>query len=223
MKFAIVLFSAALMAIAAPRSFAQNPTPAQEEADGLVKVKVTGLQSVYARPDADLSRYDKVMLDPIKVGFSKSWERQQGPRRVTPEEKQRIQEGLERVLREELARELERAGGYKLVEAPAHDVLRIKAEIRDLYINAPDFQRPETTHSYTRSAGEMTLSAELRDSMDGTILVRVTDRKVDREKAWLELTTRIDNEAAARRAAADWAGILRSQLDAARVLPKKTP
>ena len=59
-----------------PAALAQSDSDAAE-AEGLVKVKVTGLQTVFAHPDADLSRYNKVMLDPIEVAFSKSWERQQ--------------------------------------------------------------------------------------------------------------------------------------------------
>jgi hypothetical protein len=189
-----------------------------------VKTKVPGLQSVYARPDADLSRYDKVMLDPVEVAFSKSWEPpgQPGIRKITAAEKESIQRGLEKVLREELARELARTGRYQLVDQPGESVLRIKAEIRDLYINAPDLQRAEITRTYTKSAGEMTLVAELRDAPSGALLARVIDRERDPESAWFELTTRVDNVAAARRAASEWARILVKQLDAAHGVGKKT-
>lgn len=214
MKIACMLLCASLAA-AAPPSFSRDEPPRQD-ADGLVKAKVTGLQSVYARPDANLGRYDKVMLEPIAIAFSKSWERQSDPQRLTEQEKQTIQRSLERILREEFGRELGRGGHYRMAEEPGQDVLRIKAEIRDLHINAPDLQRAEIKRSYTKSAGEMTLVAELRDSLSGELLARVTDRAKDPESAWFELTTRVDNVAAARRAAAEWARILRAQLDAAR-------
>jgi hypothetical protein len=185
------------------------------DAEGLVKVKVPGLQTVYAVPGAKLAGYDKVMLDPIEVSFAKSWEPQTAGRRISASEKQEIREGLERVVREAFTKELTKSQRYKVVTAPGDDVLRIKAEIRDLYINAPDVQSATITHTYTLSAGEMTLVAELRDSATGALIARVIDRKKDPEKTWLELTTRVDNVAAAQRAAAEWARTLREQLDAA--------
>ena len=99
--------------------------------------------------------------------------------------------------------------------APGEGVLRIKAEIRDLYINAPDLPRAGLVRTYTLSVGEMTLVAELRDAPTGDLIARVFDRKRDPESVWLELTTRVDNVAAAQRAAASWAHALREQLDAA--------
>jgi hypothetical protein len=156
-----------------------------------------------------------VILDPIEVAFSKSWDQQSDLRNVTVEEKQGIQRTLERVLREEFARELASTGRYQVVDNAAENVLRIRAEIRDLYINAPDLQRPGIRRTYTKSAGEMTLVAELRDGPSGALLARIIDRVRDPESAWLELTTRADNVAAARRAATHWARTLRAQLDAA--------
>ncbi len=44
------------------------------ESEGLVQVRVQGLDSVYARKDADLARYRKVMLDPIEVSFQRGWD-----------------------------------------------------------------------------------------------------------------------------------------------------
>jgi hypothetical protein len=206
-----------LMPITAP---AQTASAGQgvTEAEGLVKVKVAGLQQVYARPDADLSSYDKVMLDPIEIAFRKDWRPEPSGTPISAAEKQQIREGLARVLREELNRELSRSGRYRLVTDPADDVLRIKAEIRDLYIAAPDVPRPGIVRNYTLSAGEMTLVAELRDAPTGDLIARIIDHRRDPESPWLELTTRIDNIAAARRAASHWAAILRAQLDAARAI-----
>lgn len=197
---------------------AQNDTAATaSEAEGLVKVKVPGLQQVYARPDADLSRYRDVLLDPIEVSFRRNWDRQSiAGTRIQPEESQKIREGLARILREELAHELANSGRYRLVEQPGEDVLRVQAEIRNLQINAPDVIRPGIVRTYTLSAGEMTLVAELRDSVTGELIARVIDRYRDPETPWFELTTRVDNIAAARQAASRWASILREQLDVAR-------
>jgi Protein of unknown function (DUF3313) len=185
------------------------------DADGLVRVNVEGIDQVYARPRADLSLYKKVLLDPIEVSFRKDWDPKPGGWPVSAEEKQNIREGLARVLRQAFARELERSGRYPVVTTPTDGVLRIRAEIRDLYINAPDVPRAGRVRTYTLSVGEMTLAAELRDAPTGDLIARVIDHKRDPDSVFLELTTKVDNIAAAQRAAAQWARILREQLDAA--------
>jgi hypothetical protein len=198
-----------------PPASADTPAATGADAEGLVPLTVPGLEHVYARPDADLSQYDKVMLDPVEVSFSKSWKPDPNGGPITAAEKQTIREGLAKIVRQELQKELSRAGRYALVDAPAADVLRIRAEIRDLYINAPDVPRASRSRTYALSVGEMRLVAELRDAPSGALIARVIDYKKDPDAPWLHLTTRMDNIAAARRAAADWARILRGQLDAA--------
>jgi hypothetical protein len=105
--------------------------------------------------------------------------------------------------------ELARSGRYSLVEAADEDMLRIKADICDLYVNAPDLPRAGASRTYAPSAGEMRLVAELHDVPTGMLIARVVDYKKDPQSAWMRLTTRVNNIAAARRAAADWAWILR--------------
>jgi Protein of unknown function (DUF3313) len=185
------------------------------DAEGLVKARVKGIEQVYARPNANLSAYDKVLLDPIEVSFRKSWNPRPGGQVISPAERQQIRDGLARILRDEFTRELTRSGRYRVVDSLGEDVLRIKADIRDLVINAPDVSRPGIVHTYTLSAGEMTLVAELRDAPTGDLIARVIDHRQDPDSSWFELTTRVDNIAAARRAAARWARILIEQLDAA--------
>jgi hypothetical protein len=53
---------------------------------------------------------------------------------ISAEEKQQIRDGLARSLREKFTQELARTGRYRVVESAGEDVLRIKAEIRDLSI-----------------------------------------------------------------------------------------
>lgn len=199
---------------ATPES-ARDAASTAAEAEGLARVSVKGVQKVYARPDANLSAYEKIMLDPIEVSFRGDWGAERGGWPISPEEKQQIREGLARILRDEFTHEIARSNRYRVVESPGADVLRIKAEIRDLVIHAPDLLRPGIVRTYTLSAGEMTLVAELRDAPTGELIARVIDHRRDPDSPWLELTTRVDNIAAARRVAASWATILREQLDAA--------
>jgi hypothetical protein len=183
--------------------------------EGLVSVDVPGLNHVYARPGANLSRYTKIMLDPVEVSFSNSSNAEPGGAAVTVAQKQTIKSGLAKILRQELAKELVRSGHYSLVGAADEDVLRIKAEIRDLTINMPVLPRAEASGDYSLSVSEIRLVAELRDAPTGALIARVVDFKKDPQSAWMKLARPVDNIAATRRAAAHWAQILRGQLDAA--------
>lgn len=217
---------AALSCLGCGATLAADPptAPAEVGEDGLQQVEVRGLDKVYARPGINLAVYSKVMLAPIDVAFSRNWKPEViGTHRPIPlAERQRIKDGLAKILREEFSRELQHNGHYQIVDAPADDVLQVNASIIDLYINAPDTMSPGMNRSYTLSTGEMTLRAELRDSTSGQLLARVVDHWRDPDSTWLQLTTDVENTAAARNAATIWARILRSQLDAARAIGRKS-
>jgi hypothetical protein len=208
---AVALGLSGLIAVRADQSAAD--LAAADE--GLEPVKVTGLEHVYARPGINLSAYDKVMLDPVEVSFAQvgNPDRAGGP--ITAAEKQEIRSGLEKIFKERLERELTRPQGYALVNHADADVLRIRAEIRDLYISAPAVPRSGPTRPYAVSVGEMRLVAELRDAATGALIARVVDSKKDPYAPWLHFTGRVDAAAAARAAVDDWARILRRQLDSA--------
>jgi hypothetical protein len=216
MKLTGLLLGVMISATGCSMMNAASTSDANINEEGLVPINVKGLDHVYARPGANLAPYTKVMLDPVEVSFSKDWPSDSSVQRITPEYRQRVKESLAKILRKELAKELAASGRYTLVDKPADGVLRIKADIRDLYINAPDLQTAGFTETYTLSAGHMRLVAELRDAPTGELIARVIDYKEDPDSPWLQLTTSIDNAAAAERAADDWARILRRQLDAAR-------
>lgn len=210
-----------LPVLAAPGDARLKRTEAEWSHDGLRRAKVPGLDLVYAREGATLAGYDKVWLRGVDVAFRRDWRQSPQPgSRIVSGDLSRIKDGLAKILRDELGRELAR-GGYALVEAPGDGALELDVSIVDLYINAPDVPSALPVQRYTLSVGEMTLQAELRDAPTGEVIARVLDRREGRDRGVLELTTSVDNAAAAREAARAWAGILRRQLDAAKGIGRR--
>jgi hypothetical protein len=210
-----------IVAFAMPAVSADRAMPA-ETPDGLQLVKRPGLDTVYVREGVSLAQYRKVMLDPVEVSFDKNWD----PRRSTASplesaDPAAIQQGLAKLAREVFQRELEKKGGYPLVTEPGADVLRVRARIVDLYINAPETRSAQPTRVYVVNAGEMTLMAELYDSVTNTLIARVIDRQRGLERGLneLQIANRVTNTAEADRILTFWASRLRNALDKARAEP----
>ena len=116
---------------------------------------------------------------------------------------------------------LDEQGGYQLVDEPAKDVLELRAAIVNLYINAPDvsMQTAANVRTYTTNAGEMTLIAELHDSVTGELLSRAYDRREGMDSGMWTWTDSITNTADAKREIRRWAELLKQALDASRAAP----
>lgn len=183
--------------------------------DGLERRDVKGVDQVYVRPNFKFPHYKKVIIDPVQVSFSKNWNQDSTvslSRRLDADDIQNIKDALAKLLRERFTRELT-AGGYQVTDVPADDTIRVKPDIVNLYINAPDVQSPGITRSYTTNAGEMTLDMEVRDSPSGELLARVVDRQRALDTGRLQWTNSVTNTADAERAIDVWAKQLRAGLD----------
>ena len=179
-------------------------------ADGLHLVPDTHLRLVYADPDADFGVYSKLLLINPQVAFRKDWRRdinQNKPYVVTAQDMQNIRTELATMFKEILVSKLQ-ASDHVLVEEQGEDVLIIRPAILDLNITSPDTPRATTTRSIARSAGDMTLYLELRDSLTGDILAKALDHQVDRSNITTFVTDRTRNKKAARRILDGWAEIL---------------
>jgi hypothetical protein len=218
----LVLATSGSALIAAPGDARARRTAAEWSEDGLRRTAVPGLDLVYVRDGARLDGYTQVWLKSVDVAFRRDWTAPVRPgSRIPDTDVSRIKTRLAAILREEAARELAR-GGYALADGPAPGVLEVGLSIVDLYVNAPETGGTVRVDRYTMSVGEMTLQAELRDAPSGDLVARVLDRRVDPERRRFEITTTVDNAAAARAAARGWALILREQLDAARRIAPRT-
>ena len=169
---------------AAVAALSQAASPATYE--GLVAVQSRELDEFYLRPNADLAAYRKIVIDPVQVTFHKDWNKDfvdphGSMRRLSQDDVRRIADDTASALQSAVA-EAFRARGYEIAAAPAPGVLRLSPSITDLYVNAAeDLARGGTTKSFTKDAGEATLVLEARDSVSGTLLSRVVDRRTARE------------------------------------------
>lgn len=185
--------------------------------DGLELKPTKGIDAVYVRPAADLSRYRTVLIDPVAVSFKDSWSSNRGERGTggsltvadVSEVRASMAAGFRKIFAEELA-----GGGYAVTEAPSLEALRLTAALADVYVSAPARETFGPARTFTVEPNEMTLVLELRDSVSNELLARVVDRKTGVDTGRLKLTTSETNRAEFERAVKSWAKRLRAGLDA---------
>lgn len=212
-----LIFSLTL-SISAP---AAEGNPPEVTIDGLHRVKDTKMALVYAKPDVDLSQYNRIYLTEPQIAFTKNWLQTQNSipnQTVRKADMERIKTELAALFMEVFRDELQNNGGYVLVNGIAEDVLIVHPAIVDLDIFAPDTPGTAGSRSAIPSAGSMTLYMELMDSVTGDMLVKAIDNKYDRTRTHIQARNRMRNEAAARQMLSDWANLLRLALDEARTM-----
>ena len=200
---------------------AADGNPPEVTVDGLHRVKDTKMALVYAKPDVDLSHYNRIYLTEPQIAFTKNWLRSQNSipnQTVRKEDMQRIKIELAALFMEVFKQELQNNGGYVLVDGVADDVLIVHPAIVDLDVFSPDTPGTAGKRSAIPSVGTMTLYMELIDSVTGDVLVKAIDNKYDRTRTHIQAQNRVRNEAAAREMLGDWANLLRLALDEARTM-----
>ena len=128
--------------------------PPQTTEDGLELKKSKNVDLLYVRPGATLTAYTKIMMDPVQVAFSKSWDPRDygGTFGLKASEVEKIRTGIGELARETFIKTLAE-GGYP--EAPAADpgVLQLSVHILDLYVNAPDTMQAGRSRTYYGGSG----------------------------------------------------------------------
>ncbi|MFC4308199.1 DUF3313 family protein [Steroidobacter flavus] len=215
----VLLSATAMCGLIACQTTKQSPIDELSTQEGLERAEVKGVDAVYKRPGANLTPYNKLLVRPVYVEFSKNWKPEQDSDlyRMNEPDREKIRQGLAEIFAEVMVNELQTKGGYQLVNEPAADVLEVRPAIVNLYITAPDvsMQTAGRVRTYTADSGEMTLIAELRDSVTGTLLARAFDRRQGNDMMW-QWTNTVTNTADARRVISSWADTLRNALDASR-------
>jgi len=189
-----------------------------QEWDGLSLVKLKGMDAAYARPGADFTIYNKIIIDPIQVAFSKSWEKEEtfSKRKLSAEQLEEIKGKIAKVAEDAFADVFSDKGGPQIANAPGPDVLRFSAAIVDVYPNAVDTMEPGRNYVFTTSSGSATLYAELRDSETGQLIGRVVDSRDARSGGDFRWTNSVENTHEARLMVSEWARILRKRYEALR-------
>jgi len=186
-------------------------TASIDEWDGLVRRPGTRIDSVFVKPDADISGFTSVMLDPVQVSFASNWDPNQGvrnpARRLNASDVEAIQTGLATQFRETFSADIARSN-FQLVEQAGPDTLRVSAAIVNLYVTAPDTMSAGRSRTYTANSGQMTLVLELRDAVTGELLARAVDTQRGRQTGTMSFTNSVTNTADARRAISTWSAAL---------------
>lgn len=197
-----------------------NPaTPIDDIANetGMRRAVSTRLDALYVRPDVKFGAYTKVLLRPVHVSFRDTWrpERAGTPFRLSEADMNRLKQDFESTFMQVFGSEMQADEGFELVEAPGPGVLEVRAEVTDLFIPAPDLSYYSTTRTrtFTREGSEMTLIAEVRDSVSGEILSRAYDEGRVMRNPIFDEANRVTNRMDARRIISMWATQLRSTLD----------
>lgn len=191
--------------------------------DGLVRVPSTRKAGVYRAPDVSFAHYQRVMLSPASVAYSKKSSSDNSARPgslikqgLKPSERQRISDDLVKNFHDELVAELIERGGFVLVDKPGPDVIRIDPMITDLDITAPDAGTTPGTRSFVRNTGSMTLIVNLFDATANVPIARVIDYEKGREYHKLQVADQVTNAEEARVAFANVARYTRSAINVAK-------
>lgn len=171
------LVGASLLSLTA----AAAPTPDLNEVmsyDGLQKTTIKGIDLAYVRPGATLAGYTSVQLAPIYVAFAKGWTATPAagsPWPVSATKRATIKKQVATMVHNAFVKELQTKGGFPIVDAAGPHVLLVKINVINLDIVAPVSQSASMSATWTSSAGQATLYAELFDSETGQVIARVID------------------------------------------------
>jgi hypothetical protein len=187
----------------------------------LHKVDNSRTDLAYVDPNADFSKYQKIMLMPLGMdnveiiqpnnrnSMSRSsrsnWE-------LTDSDK----ETLQKVFQESMTKELEKKGGYALVTQVGDDVLQLEAAVLTI---APTAAKDDGTSRsvgrsevYSEGFGSMAVMVAFADSETGEVLGLMKDSRASNSHSWGRNNS-VSNLSDVRIMFNSWARVIRSGLD----------
>ncbi|HEX6397604.1 MAG TPA: DUF3313 family protein [Steroidobacteraceae bacterium] len=180
----------AVLLVVAGAAVAQDPPETTE--DGLVRVPSNSRAGVYRAPGVPFARYGRVIIGAsIPIVFRKGWQR--AHREVTARDLENIRADFARAFRTELDEELVKRGGFAVAPDPGPDVIRIDATVTELDLTAPTAGNTPSGRTYTRNAGSMKITIELRDAASGVLIGRIIDYEHARDFREPQLVNQVSN------------------------------
>ncbi len=198
--------------------------PPDVDSNGLHLVHHSDLRIVYQLPGTDFSKYGKVILVDAYVAFRKNWQRDQNesdPFRVRKRDIEAIKKRVGAEFHKAFATELEKKGITVVgTTDTGSDVLIVRPAIINLDVEAPDTMQAGMNATLAASAGQMTLYAELYDSVSNQLIGKVMDPEADRGFGGQFMAqNRVTNKQAEDRIVKRWADVLASHLHAVKAAP----
>ena len=196
----------------------QQGEDAEVSFDGLHKVENAQADAAWARPDFDISSYNKIML--VGAGIEYTPETNKGR---TSRDRSRggpffiddsTRERFEKLVAETFTDEMSKIEKFTLVDEPGPDVMIVWGGLLDVTSYVPPDNLSGRSEIFISTVGAATLVLELRDSESNTILARSVDRRAaERQSGVMTNSNRVTNSAEVRRLIRFWARRLRDGLD----------
>jgi len=200
-----------LVALICTTSFdARADAPFEMSDDGLYRRESRVFEQLWVRKHFDIRSYHSVMFAPSFIQYRSSPESTATATAVTPRQKQLLQEIVDTVFREELAK----SKHFVLATAPGPDVLTVRGDLLDVVSYVPESARAEGDRSTALAVGEAILVLELHDSISSAIMVRASNHVAAKAKPDGQTA-----DEAVRATVQSLAKQLRENLDAAAGIP----
>ncbi len=190
----------------------QHGPDAEVTYDGLHRVDNSKSQVVYIKPDIDLSRYDKLLLEGLGIQYrpvdpQNRYDRNAEEFPLTESQKENIRIAVTEAILEELGK----SRYFTIVDKPGRDVLRIRLGLSDVVSRVPPRNHSSESFYLTNLGGAL-LVMEYSDSRTNEVLARVADRQ-EIEPAVMTESNAVTNRSEVKRLIRTWGVRIRDGLD----------
>jgi hypothetical protein len=215
-----VILSTFLLVACAQEPTVQSGPDAEKIGDNLYRVDNASMKAAFVDPDADFSRYHKIILAPLllddvtivqpsrSASNRKLWE-------LTEKDKETLAARYQAMMEKYLQEVKPGSEGYQIVTEPGEDVLFVAAAVLAIAPTAAkdDFKSRPAGRSrvFTDGAGSMTIGFVIKDSATGKELASA----VDQRRGWgtFRSNNRVTNMSDVNLIFGNWANKLRHSLD----------
>jgi hypothetical protein len=214
---AIVLSLLAFTACTSTEPKIETGADAEVIMGNLHRVDNSRVGLAYVDPEADFSKYSKILLQPLDVSDvqivqpSRSASNRKNDWVLTVQDQQNLQKHYQEVF----TRELQETGDYEIVDKPGPDVLSLTGSLTGIAPSAAkDDNRSRAvgrTRVYTEGSGAMSIAFGFADAETGEVLAIVKDTRSG-SPMWGSNNS-VSNMSDVRFMFGNWARQIRARLD----------